>query len=184
MSPERGEHKYHFHTWYWIFSCDSYIKLASEKSWQDVLNALNPVLIFKNTGWAFLVLNISHLSNKLCCSGHWVQMGSSWADSFQRAVWSFTDPCPFILKQARYVKGISECIPCVRKLARGFGSVYGTARCDKLRIMRPAFIWTHRNQTQTSQVSHTSHGSKQSGLFLFFLLLSPFLSFCLTFIHF
>lgn len=83
---------------------------------------------------------------------------------FQYAGWSFTEPGPFILKRARCVKGVSECIPCVRLQAGGLGCVYRTASCDKLRIMRLAFIWTHQNQTQMSKVSHTSHDSKQSSL--------------------
>lgn len=87
----------------------------------------------------------------------------SWAEFFSSDL-SFTDPQLFTLKWAHCVKGISECIPCVRRRAGGLGSVYRTASCDKLRIMSLAFISTHPNQTQTSKVSHTWRGSEQSSL--------------------
>lgn len=50
-------------------------------------------------------------------------------------------------------KAFSECVPCVCIQAGRSDCVYRTASCDKLRIMRLLFIWTH----QTSSVSHTSH---------------------------
>lgn len=91
-------------------------------------------------------------------------------------------PPPLYIKTSQLCERQFWTVPCVRRQpARGLGSVYWTARCDQLRITRLAFIWTHQNQAQTSQLSHTSHGAKQSSLFL---RLSPFLSFCLTFIHF
>lgn len=113
----------------------------------------------------------------------WAPVQASFPHHFSACCLNLHRPWPpFILKQASYVKGNSEpSHVCGGKPARGWGSVYWAARCDQLRITRPAFIWTHQNQAQTSQLSHTSHGAKQSSLFL---RLSPFLSFCLTFIHF
>lgn len=54
-----------------------------------------------------------------------------------------------------YNKGISECIQCAPRLASGFISVYGTARCDKLRVMRASFyLETPKPDTGESSQSH------------------------------